>query len=160
MVGLFFGFLGSPYERDCSLRAPLESQTTNLPIVDVNCLPHQVVVWEFLGVSGNGRVLYVIKPPGPSKEVPKCWELFIDHPLEGAGMLDLFFTFPGMKPFYNWGAIYQGFLHLDSGLVQAWFRVGWFRDVFYRLVDLQSSPIENMKSSNRLGCLKNLRYPL
>lgn len=57
MVGLFFGFLGSPYERDCSLRAPLESQTTNLPIVDVNCLPHQVVVWEFLGVSGNGRTM-------------------------------------------------------------------------------------------------------
>ena len=28
-LGWWFGFLGSPYERDCYLRAPLEPQTTN-----------------------------------------------------------------------------------------------------------------------------------
>ena len=34
----WIGFLGSPYERDCYLRAPLipkpPTQTTNLPLVD------------------------------------------------------------------------------------------------------------------------------
>ena len=32
--GWWFGFLGSPYERDCYLGAPLESQTTNFPLAD------------------------------------------------------------------------------------------------------------------------------
>ena len=29
MVNCWFGYLGSPYERDCYLGVPLESQTTN-----------------------------------------------------------------------------------------------------------------------------------
>ncbi len=39
----WFGFLGSPYERDCYLRVPLESQTTYHPKPPIN---HQLTWWR------------------------------------------------------------------------------------------------------------------
>ena len=40
----WFGYLGSPSERDCYLGAPLESQTTNSPLVDENLRSNKLLM--------------------------------------------------------------------------------------------------------------------
>ena len=42
----WFGFLGSPYERDCFLGVALESQTTNLPFVDLGTNTKPLHSWD------------------------------------------------------------------------------------------------------------------
>ena len=48
-LGWFFGFLGSPYEKDCYLGIPLESQTTNIPPVELSSVlfPAKMVFFGF-----------------------------------------------------------------------------------------------------------------